>query len=213
MDLGPSPFGAPMRRREDPRLITGAGRYVGDLFLPRLLHVAFVRSAHAHARLRSLDTTVAVAQAGVVAVVTGRDALVGGRGVRARSALPGYVETEQPLLAWPVVRHVGEAVAAVVGVDRYAVEDAAGLVAVDYEPLPAVIDALEALAAGAPRVHESAGDNRFLSRRFEQGNVEAALAGAAVVVERRFRTNRQCAAPLEGRGGVAEWSAADGRLT
>src|SRR5262245_1460598 len=81
------PFGAPIRRREDPRLITGSGRYVGDLAPPRLLHVAFVRSPHAHARLCGLDTTVAAAQAGVVAVVTGRDLLVAG-GVRARSALP-----------------------------------------------------------------------------------------------------------------------------
>jgi aerobic carbon-monoxide dehydrogenase large subunit len=208
-----SPFGAPLRRREDPRLITGSGRYVGDLAPPRLLHVTFVRSAHAHARLRSLDTAAAAAQPGVVAVVTGRDPLVAGRGVRARSALPGYVETEQPVLAWPTVRHVGEAVAAVVGADRYAVEDAAGLVAVDYQPLPAVVDALAALVDGAPRVHESAAGNRFLSRRFEQGDVEAALSGAAVVVERRFRTNRQCAAPLEGRGGVADWTAVDGRLT
>jgi carbon-monoxide dehydrogenase large subunit len=208
-----SPFGAPLRRREDRRLITGRGRYVGDLAPPGLLHAAFVRSTHAHARLRGLDTTVAAARPGIVAVVTGRDPLVAGRGVRARSASPGYVETEQPVLAWPVVRHVGEAVAAVVGVDRYAVEDAAGLVAVDYQPLPAVVDALQALADGAPRVHETAADNRLLSRHFEHGDVDTALAGAAVVVERSFRTNRQCAAPLEGRGGVADWNAADERLT
>jgi carbon-monoxide dehydrogenase large subunit len=203
-----SPFGAPLRRREDPRLLTGAGRYVGDVALPRLLHVAFVRSLHAHARL---DTAAAAAHPGVVAVVTGRDAPVAGLGVRARSALPGYVETEQPVLAWPVVRHVGEAVAAVVGHDRYAVEDAAAAVAVDYEPLPAVVDARDAAAEGAPRVHEAG--NVLLARRFEQGDVASALAGAAVVVERAFHTNRQCAAPLEGRGGVADWSAAGGRLT
>jgi carbon-monoxide dehydrogenase large subunit len=133
--------------------------------------------------------------------------------VRARSALPGYVETEQPVLAWPVVRHVGEAIAAVVGDDRYAVEDAAARVRVEYEPLPAAVDALAALRDGAPLVHHTARGNVLLSRRFESGDVESALAGAAAVVERTFRTNRQCAAPLEGRGGVADWSDPDGRLT
>jgi carbon-monoxide dehydrogenase large subunit len=208
-----SAFGAPLRRREDRRLLTGRGRYVGDIELPRLLHVAFVRSTHAHARVRALDAAAAVTHPGVVAVVTGRDTLVAGRGVWARSALPGYVETEQPLLAWPVVRHAGEALAAVVATDRYTAEDAAGLVAVDYEPRPAAVDALEAMREGAPLVHEAAPRNAILSRRFEHGDVEAALAGAAVVIERAFRTNRQTAAPLEGRGGVAEWNAADGKLT
>ena len=208
-----SAFGAPVRRREDRRLLTGRGHYVGDVERPRLLHVAFVRSTHAHARVTAVDTAAAAAQAGVVAVVTGRDPLVAGRGVRARSALPGYVETEQPLLAWPVVRHAGEAVAAVVATDRYAAEDAAALVRVAYEPRPAVVDVLAAMAAGAPGVHEAAAGNVLLSRRFEQGDVEAALAAAAMVVERAFRTNRQTAAPLEGRGGVAEWDQGEGKLT
>ena len=205
--------GAPVRRREDPRLLTGRGRYVGDVEPSRLLHVAFVRSAHAHARLRAVDTAAAAAHPGIVAVVTGRDPFVARLGIRARSALPGYVETEQPILAWPVARHAGEALAAVVGADRYAVEDAAALVGVDYEPLPAAVDALRATREGAPRVHEAASGNAFLVRRFQGGDVEAALGRAAVVVERTFRTNRQCAAPLEGRGGVAEWSAPDGKLT
>jgi aerobic carbon-monoxide dehydrogenase large subunit len=205
-----SPFGAAVRRREDPRLVTGQGRYVSDVDAARLLHVAFVRSTHAHARLRSID---APAAPGVVAVVTGQDPRVARCRVRARSALPGYVETEQPVLAWPLVRHVGEAIAAVVGDDRYAVEDAAARVRVEYEALPAVVDARVALREGAPRVHDEAAGNVFLARRFESGDVEAALAGAAAVVERTFRTNRQCAAPLEGRGGVAHWISADGRLT
>ena len=201
-----------MRRREDPRLITGRGRYVGDVELPRLLHVAFVRSAHAHARLRGVDTAAAAAHPGIVAVVTGQDPLVARHRIRARSALPGYVETEQPILAWPLARYAGEALAAVVGADRYAVEDAAALVSVDYEPLPAAVDVLKAARDGAPLVHEAARGNVLLARRFQHGDVEAALAGAATVVERAFRTNRQCAAPLEGRGGVADWSAAESRL-
>jgi aerobic carbon-monoxide dehydrogenase large subunit len=206
-------FGAPVRRREDPRLLTGRGRYVADVELPRLLHVAFVRSAHAHARLRGIDAAAALAQPGIVAVVTGADPFVARHRIRARSALPGYVETEQPVLAWPIARHAGEAVAAVVGADRYAVEDAAALVRVDYEPRPAAVDLLKAMRDGAPQVHEAAPGNAFLTRRFQGGDVEAALAGAAAVIERTFRTNRQCAAPLDGRGGVADWSAPDGKLT
>jgi carbon-monoxide dehydrogenase large subunit len=208
-----SPFGARVRRKEDARLVTGRGRYVSDVELPRMLHVAFVRSVHAHARLTRIDTSAAAAAPGVVAILTGDDPVVARCRLRAKSALPSYVETEHPVLAWPKVRYCGEAVAAVVGADRYTVEDAALVVQVDYAPLPATVDALEALHAGAPAVHDEAPDNVLLSRRFEHGDVDAALAGAAVVVERAFRTNRQTAAPLEGRGGVADWDAAAGKLT
>ncbi len=178
-----------------------------------MLHVAFVRSAHAHAQLRAIDVAAAAAHPGIRAVLTGLDASFAALRIRARSALPGYVETEQPVLAWPIVRHVGEAIAAVVGADRYRVEDAAGLVAVDEMPLPAAVDVLAATRPDAATVHEAAPDNVLLSRRFQGGDVDAALARAAAVVERTFRTNRQCAAPLEGRGGVARWEAASGRLT
>ena len=207
-----SVFGARLPRKEDARLVTGHGRYAGDLELPRMLHVAFVRSLHAHAHLRAVETTAARAAPGVVAVATGADPDFAPRRVRARSALPTYVETEQPILAGMKARFAGEAVAAVVARDRYAAEDAAALVQVDYEPLPAVVDAVH--ARGHPAVlHDAAPDNVLLSRRFEGGDVEAALSGSAVVVERAFRTNRQTAAPLEGRGGVADWSPAEGKLT
>ncbi len=206
-------FGAAIRRTEDPRLFTGRGRYVSDVELPRLLHVAFVRSAHAHARLRGIEVAAAAAQPGIRAVVTGGDPLFAALRIRARSALPGYVETDQPVLAWPVARHAGEAIAAVVGADRYRVEDAAALVVVDETPLSASVDVLAATLPGAATVHEAAPGNVLLSRRFQAGDVDAALSRAAVVVERTFRTNRQCAAPLEGRGGVADWSAANGKLT
>src|SRR6266851_7539701 len=215
-DAGPraaSPFGARVPRREDRRLITGRGRYVSDVALPGMLHVAFVRSVHAHARIRAIDTTTAVRAPGVVAIVTGDDVTIARHRIRARSALTTYVETEQPVLAWPRVRHVGEAVAAVVGVDPYQTSDAAALVAVDYDPLPVAVDLLAATGAAAPRVHDEVPGNIFLSRRFENGDVDGALATAAVVIERTFRTNRQTAAPLEGRGGVAHVDAADGKLT
>ena len=206
-------FGARVRRKEDARLLTGRGRYVSDVELPRMLHVAFVRSVHAHARHpRPSRRAGAAAAPGVVAVVTGADPGIARHRLRALSALPTYVETEQPILAWPTVRFAGEAVAAVVARDRYAAEDAAALVEVDYEPLPAVVDVIRARGDRAV-VHDAAPDNVLLSRRFDNGDVDAALAGAAVVVERAFRTNRQTAAPLEGRGGVADWNPAEGKLT
>jgi len=205
-----SVFGARVPRKEDGRLVTGRGRYVSDVELPRMLHVAFVRSVHAHARIRGVDTGAATAWPGVVAVATGADADIARYRICARSALPSYVETEQPVLAWPEARFAGEAVAAVVAADRYAAEDAAALVVVDAEPLPAAVDVVG--ARGGPVVHAGAADNVLLSRRFESGEVEKALAESAVVIERAFRTNRQSAAPLEGRGGVAEWSAGEGKL-
>jgi carbon-monoxide dehydrogenase large subunit len=201
-----------VRRKEDPRLITGRGRYVSDVELPRMLHVAFVRSPHAHAEVRGIVATVAMAHPGVVTVVGGDDPTVARHRIRARSALPTYVETDQPVLAWPRVRYRGEAVAAVAAADRYVAEDAAELVRVAYDPLPAAVDALAA-RDGGPAVHDEAGDNVLLSRHFEQGDVDAALGTAAVVVDRTFRTNRQTAVPLEGRAGVAHWSEADGKLT
>ncbi len=219
---GEGAFGRPVRRKEDGRLLTGAGRYVSDVELPRMLHVAFVRSAHAHARIRAIDARAAAALPGVVAIVTGDDPDVSRHRLRARSALPGYVETEQPLLAWPRARYCGEGLAAVVARDRYTAEDAAERVEVDAEPLPCVVDVGPppgARGTGAkapaavPLVHDEAPGNALLTRRFESGDVEAALRGAAAVVERAFRTNRQTAAPMEGRGGVAEWSAGDGKLT
>src|SRR5215472_11495255 len=168
-------IGAPVRRREDPRLLTGRGRYVGDVAPPRLLHVVFVRSLHAHARVREIDAASAAAQPGIVAVVTGRYPGFTGLSIRARSALPGYAETAQPVLAWPVARFAGEALAAVVGDDRYGVEDAAGLVTVDYEPLEAAVDVLRATCDDAPRVHEEAAGNVYLVRRFQGGDVDRAL--------------------------------------
>ncbi len=208
-----SPFGARQPRREDARLVTGRGRYVGDLELPRLLHAAFVRSVHAHARLRAVATGRAARAPGVALVVTGADATFARARLTARSAAPGYVTTEQPVLAWPIARYAGEPLAVVVAADRYAAEDAAALVEVDYEPLPAAVEADSAARAGAPRVHEAAPGNVLLSRRFENGRVDLALDGAVVVVERTFRTNRHTATPLEGRGGVADWNAAEGKLT
>jgi carbon-monoxide dehydrogenase large subunit len=189
------PFGAPVLRREDRRLLTGQGRYVSDVTRPRMLHVAFVRSVHAHATLRALDVADALATPGVVAVIAGDDPEIAKHRIRARSALTTYVETDQPVLAWPRVRHVGEAIAAVVATDPYAAADGAERVAVDYAPLPAVVDAVDGAAAGAPLVHDEVPGNVFLARRFEGGDVDGALARAAIGSSRsgparRSRTSR-----------------------
>jgi len=209
----PAPVvGASVRRKEDRRLLVGRGRFVDDIDLPGMLHMAFVRSTHAHAELQAIDVEAATRCPGIVTVVTGRDPGIASHTLRARSALSTYIETGQPILAWPRARFSGEAIAAVIGTDRYLVHDGVDLVDVTYAPLSASVDAVEA-ARGAPAVHEQAPDNVLLSRRFEHGDVDAALARAAAVVAREFRTNRQAATPLEGRGGVADWNAVEGKLT
>ncbi|MDQ1502977.1 MAG: aerobic carbon-monoxide dehydrogenase large subunit, partial [Actinomycetota bacterium] len=142
-------LGSSVPRKEDRRLLTGRGRYVSDLVLPGMLHAAFVRSPYAHAMVTGVDASAALALPGVVAVVAGDDPSVVGVRITARSELPGYVETSQPLLAWPKVRFAGEAVAVVVAADRAVAADAAELVEVSYEPLPVVVDAVAAIGGRA----------------------------------------------------------------
>src|SRR5207237_1560963 len=113
-----SPFGARQPRREDARLMTGRGRYVGDVELPRMLHVAFVRSVHAHATLSAIAATRALASAGVVHVATRADETFARHRLTGRSAAPGYLAKGQPILAWPIARHAGEPVAPVVATRR-----------------------------------------------------------------------------------------------
>ncbi|HVL86073.1 MAG TPA: xanthine dehydrogenase family protein molybdopterin-binding subunit [Pseudonocardia sp.] len=191
-------IGTSPRRKEDRRLVSGRGRFVSDLQLPRMRHVAFVRSPVAHARVTSIDGSEALARGH--RVFTGAD--LGGLALRARSALASYVETAQPVLADGTVRFAGEAVAAVVARDRYRAEDGAELVDVEYAPLPVTV---QAWAEPAAALHEGAPDNVLLARTFVNGDVDAALAGAHVVVERELVTNRHGGNPIEGRAGVALW--------
>ena len=134
-------------------------------------------------------------------------------GVRltARSQLETYVETSQPLLAFPKARFAGEAVAAVVGTDRSVAADAGELVDVDYGPLPVVVDPLAATDVTDPEavVHRAAPDNVYLRRRFEGGDPDTALAGAHLVLERSYRINRQAGSPMEPRAAVASWDPGD----
>lgn len=199
--LGKSP-----RRKEDRRLVTGHGRFVSDLDLPRMRHVAFLRSPYGHARITGVDTTAA-REAGH-RVFTGAD--FADVALRAQSALPSYVETDQPVIAHEKVCFAGETVAAVVAQSRYHAEDGLELVEVDYEPLPPTVCAWD-----EPRepVHPEAPDNVLLQRTFDAGSVEDAFASAAVVVERQLITNRHSGNPMECRAGVALWDASDRRLT
>ena len=205
-------IGAPIRRFEDARLLTGQGQYVADLERPRMLHAAFLRSPHAHARILGLKRDGTLGAAGVVACFDGNDLASRVRPMRALSRMKGYRATEFPALARGKVRHVGEAVAAVVAASRYAAEDALEQIDVEYEPLPVVADPEAALGDGGPLVHEDAGTNVLLSRTFGQGDVAAAFRDATVVGD-RFRFHRHAGVALENRACLAEYQSGPGLLT
>ncbi len=202
-------IGAPVPRKEDLRLITGRGTYVSDLQPPRTRHVAFLRSPHAHARIGAVDASLARELAGVRAVFTGED--FRDTALRARSALPGYVETAQPVLAADKARFAGEAVAAVVADSRYLAEDALALIDVDYVPLPVTVTAW-GTEPEVP-VHDEAPDNILLTRTFTAGDAEAAFGTSDFIVERELITNRHAGNPMECRAGLALWQPERRRLT
>jgi carbon-monoxide dehydrogenase large subunit len=191
--------GASLRRKEDARLLLGQGRYVGDITRPGLLEVAFLRSPVAHARLHGL-TKPPGAEKRVFVLAD----LPGVRTIRANSALPGFRVSEQPPLAEGKLRHVGEAIAACVADSRAEAEDLAAACVLDYQALPAVHDMLAAPLPSSPLIHEHWSTNAFLE--IERADDLSGLdAVAAAKVTRTLRTARQCMAPIEGRGVLAEW--------
>ncbi|GMV58161.1 MAG: carbon-monoxide dehydrogenase large subunit [Betaproteobacteria bacterium] len=213
-------IGQAVTRIEDDRLLTGRGRYVDDLRFEGELHVAFVRSPHAHARVASVDASDAKAAEGVVAVLTGADLVA--EGIAPYPANPalrgakGQPPTTPPYfpLATDAVRFVGQPVAAVVAESRAAAERAAALIAVDYEPLPAVATIEDALAPGAPLVWPDAPGNIAGSSSFgDAAACDAAFAQAAHVTRLSVRNQRLAPVTLEPRGCVAEFDAKTGRLT
>jgi carbon-monoxide dehydrogenase large subunit len=215
--MHPEGIGAPVRRREDRRFLTGRGEYVSDLVMEGELHCAFVRSPHAHARIRAVRTAAAAAAPGVAAVFTGADMAADRVGpMTPLWRIPGVDGTkmnEPPrwALARDAVRHVGEAVAMVVAATRNQALDAAELVEVDWEPLPAVVDLRDAAAAGAPQLHPEAPDN--LCVRFQRGNrgaVDEAFAKAAHSVAVDIVNHRIICAALEPRAVIAVASATRG---
>ena len=213
-------IGKPLRRREDVRFVRGQGLYVDDVVLPGLAWCAFVRSPHAHARIVSVSTRAAAARPGVLLTLTADDWARAGHGEltvvhpmpfgdgRPMNAAP------RPAFARDKVHHVGDIVAAVVADTRYAAEDAAEAVEVAYDPLPAVTTPRDAVAPGAPLVHEQFGSNLvFEIERGDRRKTEAALASAAKVVELGLNNNRLSANPIEPRSYLCDYDAARDRYT
>jgi aerobic carbon-monoxide dehydrogenase large subunit len=203
------PFG-PRPRKEDARFIRGQGTYVDDITMPGMLHGAILRSPLAHARITSVDTAAASAHPKVVAVLTGADLAK-----RGMAWMPTIFGDVQAVLATEKVLFQGQEVAFVVATDRYAARDALELIAVDYEPLPPLIDARKALAADAPVVREDLpGGNRIFDwNAGDKAAADAAFAAADVVVGCDMLYPRSHPAPLETCGAIAAYDAAGGRLT
>jgi aerobic carbon-monoxide dehydrogenase large subunit len=199
-------FGAPIKRREDPRLLSGQGRYVDDIDLPGMLHAAVLRSPHAHARIRAIDVGDVLALEGVLNVLTHEDVqLPGGR---TPLLIPHDALARgrtQYVLAKDQVNYVGEAIAVVVAVDRYTAEDALEAIRVDYEVLPPVVDLAGAVEPGAPLVHEDLGTNVAGHYTANVGDVERAFAEAPHVFRERLVLERSASMPMETRGVVAYW--------
>jgi carbon-monoxide dehydrogenase large subunit len=208
--------GQPLKRKEDLGFLTARERYVADLPLIDALHVAFVRSPHAHAELRAVDVTPARGAPGVVGVFTGADVNAELGEIPMIIGPEAFDEVHGPG-RWPLaagrVRYVGEPVAAVVAGTAYQAQDAAELVAVDYAPLPAVTDAEVALAPGAPRVHAELASNLGIRWTRGKGDVARILSEAPVVVEARLRNQRLLAVAMEPRGVAAAYDDAAGALT
>ena len=203
-------IGRSVPRVEDGRLLTGRGTFIDDHPpVANLCHAAIVRSPHAHARILGYDLAAALAMEGVVGAITGTDV--------AKACKPFGVGVTAPIHYYPTaidkVRFVGEPVAVVVARDRYLAEDAAEVVAVDYEPLPVVVDPERALEPDAPILHEKVGSNLAGHRRLVYGDPETAFANADVVVRERFRFPKYGSTPIETYGVIARWDPLDGVLT
>jgi carbon-monoxide dehydrogenase large subunit len=208
-------FGARIKRREDPRLITGAGRFTDDLKLQGLTYAAFVRSPHAHARIKAIHTAEATKTPGVVAVFTGKDLADGGVGVLPCGwLLPDLKIPPYRAVAVDAVHFAGHAVAVVVADSRYAARDGAEAVRVEYDVLPSVVDSEGALKPGAPQVHESApGNVAFRWSIGDKDKTAAAINSAHTVVRQRFVNQRLIANAMEPRACVAQYQPATEELT
>ena len=207
-------IGRPRTTRESARHVRGRGRFVADLQLPGMLHVALVRSPHAHAVVRGIDTDAARQAPGVHAVLTGADV------ARRSSPVFSLAALHDPPLPIPILalaheraRYAGEPVAAVAASSRALAEDAAELVLVDYEPLPVLPDADSALADGAVRIHDGIAGNLIMHRAHDFGDVDGAFSGAARVVRRRVSWSRHTGAALDTFGCVALHEPGSGDIT
>jgi carbon-monoxide dehydrogenase large subunit len=211
-------FGAPITRNEDARLLSGQALFVDDVELPGMLHAAFLRSNVAHARIRSIDVAAARTRPGIVAIYTADDLRqywAPGPLLVPPPPIPGAVfnQRTQVPLAKDKVRHVGEPLAVVIAQSRYLAEDALADIAVELDPLPAVVDLEKALEAGSASVHDDLRGNVAAHVRQSRGNYAAARDRAEHIIARRFRYDHGASSPIETRGIVASWDARADRLT
>lgn len=211
-------FGQPIKRNEDPRLLTGQALFTDDVHMPGLLHVAFVRSDYAHGYIRSIDTSAARAVPGVIAIYTAADLgdyWQSGPLLVPPPPIPDLVfnpRTQVPL-AKGKVRHVGEPLVAIVAESRYIAEDAAEQVVVMIDPLPAIVNIERALAPGAALVHDDLTQNLNAHAIQRKGDYAIAEQQADLIIKRRFHYDRGTAAAMENRGIVASWDTKAEQLT
>src|SRR5574341_2536601 len=205
--------GARIKRREDPRLVRGLGRYVDDIQLPNTLHVAILRSPYAHARIRAIRAEEALKQPGVVAVITGSDIRDEIGLVPVASENPTLRVPKHYVLAVDEARFVGEGVAAVAAEDRYTARDALDLIEVDYEPLPVVSDPEKALEPGSAVVHSEWKDNVAFRWTLKQGNMTKAFQDAHRIIKQRLAHQRLAPIALEPRGVLARYLPGQRELT
>ena len=218
--MGEFAIGQPVPRFEDPRLVKGGGRYVADMVFPGMAFGFVLRSPHAHARIRSIDTGKAKAAPGVLAVLTGADYKASGfgdlpvpGGLKRRDGAPGY-RPRYPALVEDRVRMIGDYVAFVVAETYYQAMDAAELIEVDYDPLPAIVSTGDAVAPGVPLVWDDCANNiGFVQIEGDKALTDAAFARAAHVVKHKFVINRVTAATMEPRGSIGLYEPIDGRYT
>lgn len=208
-------FGSGIKRREDPRLITGKGLFTDDLKLPGLTYAAVLRSPYAHARITRIDTTAARAAPGVVGVFTGRDLAGKVAPLPCAWNVPDcdLKTPPHPLLAAETVRYVGDGVALVIADSREAARDAIDLIDVDYDPLPAVVDPEKATQAGAPELHPEVPNNVAFTWKVAGGDAESAFRDAAARASLRIVQQRLLPTAMEPRAAVASHNAATGQLT
>ena len=209
----PKFIGARIRRKEDPRLITGMATYTDDIVLPHMAHIALARSPEAHARIVSIDTTAAAAMPGVVAVYTGADLKDAIAPLPCVHSIEDLKEPPHPAVASEQVNYAGDAVAVVVAESAAAAEDAARQVDVEYEPLPVVMDVVAATEEGSDLVHADLGTNVAFTAVTDIGDIDSAFDSATVVIKERFVNQRQIPMAMEPRAVVAEYDPGYDKLT
>ncbi len=220
--MGAKFFGAAVKRREDPRFLRGEGRFVDDVVVPGMLHAAFLRSPHAHARIVSIDTTASATAPGVARVLTFRDLERWMKPLPLFGAVPPGLaavvkfdirQAPQWALCRDRARYVGEIVAMVVADTPEQAEDAVDLIRVEWDLLPPVVDMTRAAEPGAPLIHPEWGNNVGIGFTHSIGDADRAFAGADVTVGETFHIQRYVGMPLENRGVVAAWDRRDGTMT